>query len=142
MTEGTYEATIRIEASPEEVFPYLTDPALLVAWMGDWAELEPHPGGRFVVDINGIPVRGRYVTVEPPKRLVLTWGTPGSEVIPPGSTTVEITLRVEGASTVLELIHSDLPPEQAEQHGIGWTHFLDRLSKAASGLDPGPDPWA
>jgi hypothetical protein len=26
-------------------------------------------------------------------------------------------------------------------HATGWNHFLPRLSLAAAGTDPGPDPW-
>ena len=26
-------------------------------------------------------------------------------------------------------------------HATGWNHFLPRLTLAAAGTDPGPDPW-
>ena len=142
MSNGEYTTELRIDATPEEVFPYLTDAALIIQWMGDWADLEPTVGGRFVVDINGIPIRGRYLSVDPPSRVVFTWGTPGHDRMPPESTTVEIILREDGGGTLLQLIHRDLPAEDLPQHGIGWGHFLERLTKAASGTDPGPDPWA
>lgn len=142
MSDDSYATSVRIQATPAEVFPYLTDGDLLVRWMGDWARLDPQPGGEFTVDINGIPIRGSFVEVDPPHRLVLTWGAAGSEILPPGSTTVEITLRPDGDHTVLELVHRDLPPEELERHGIGWGHFLDRLVVAGTGGDPGPDPWA
>jgi uncharacterized protein YndB with AHSA1/START domain len=137
-----YRTEVRIDAAPTDAFRYLTDAALMVRWMGEWAELEPVADGRFVVDVNGVPIRGRYLVVEPPRRVVFTWGVAGNDQLPPASTTVEITLRPDGTSTVLELVHRDLPPDQLPQHGIGWGHFLDRLLTAASGGDPGPDPWA
>ena len=137
-----YTTSIRIDAPPADVFPYLTDADLIVRWMGDWAELEPTAGGKFVLDINGVPVRGEYVVVEPPHRLVLTWGAAGSDVLPPGSTTVEILLHADGDGTRLDLAHRDLPPDQVRQHGVGWGHFLGRLTVVAAGGDPGPDPWA
>lgn len=34
-------ATEHIQAPPEVVFPYFTDPALIVTWIGDQAELDP-----------------------------------------------------------------------------------------------------
>jgi uncharacterized protein YndB with AHSA1/START domain len=142
VTEDAYTSTVRIAAPPVDVFPYLTDPELLVRWMGDWASLDPSPGGQFTVDINGVPIRGSYVLVEPPHRLVLTWGAAGDDSLPPGSTTVEISLLPDGDGTVLELVHRNLPPEQLPKHGIGWRHFLDRLASAGSGGNPGPDPWA
>lgn len=40
-------ASIRIAASPAEVFPYRVEPSLLVQWIGTWADLNPKPGGLF-----------------------------------------------------------------------------------------------
>jgi uncharacterized protein YndB with AHSA1/START domain len=133
-----YTTSVRIAAAPEAVFPYLTDPTLMVRWIGEWADLRPAPGGTFAVNIEGNPVRGEFVTVEPPHRVVFTWGMAGSDM-PPGSTTVEITLRPDGDATVVELIHRDLPPEEVAGHGVGWEHYLPRLALAAAGGDPGPD---
>ncbi len=142
MTGTDYSTSVRIDAEPDVVFPYLTDPALMIRWMGDWADLDATVGGRFVVDINGIPIRGHYLEIEPPHRLVFSWGAAGNDQLAPGSTTVEINLQADGAGTVLHLVHRNLPPEERAQHGTGWTHFLERLGIAASGDDPGPDPWA
>ena len=79
VTVDDYRTEIRIEAAPAEVFPYLTEADLMIRWMGDWADLDPVSGGRFVVDINGVPIRGRYVAVEPPRRVVFSWGAAGNE---------------------------------------------------------------
>jgi uncharacterized protein YndB with AHSA1/START domain len=140
--DDTFTTAVRIAATPEDVFPYLTDASLVLRWMGDWADLKPEVGGTFALDITGVPVRGHYVAVEPPHRVVLTWGVAGSDTLPPGSTTVEITLRPDGDETVVELVHRGLPPEERPQHRLGWDHFLDRLVVAGAGGDPGPDPWA
>ncbi len=142
MTVDDYRTEVRIEALPAEVFAYLTDSELMVRWMGDWADLDPVADGRFVVDINGVPIRGRYLEIEAPHRVVFSWGAAGNDHLPPESTTVEITLRPDGHATVLELVHRHLPPDDLPQHGIGWGHFLDRLIISASGGDPGPDAWA
>jgi uncharacterized protein YndB with AHSA1/START domain len=142
MSTDEFTAQLRIGATPSEVFPYLTDSELMVRWMGNWADLDPTVGGQFVVDINGVPVRGEFLAVEPPHRVVFTWGMPGNDRMPAGSTTVEITLRSEGNETVLELVHRDLPPEELEMHGVGWDHVFERLAVAAVGGDPGPDPWS
>jgi uncharacterized protein YndB with AHSA1/START domain len=137
-----YTASIRIDARPTDVFPFLIDPALIVRWMGDWAQLDATPGGELALDINGVPIRGEYLVVDPPHRVVFTWGVAGSETIAPGSTTVEIQLHPDGDGTRLELAHRDLPPEELAKHDSGWTHFLARLAIAGAGGDPGPDAWA
>jgi uncharacterized protein YndB with AHSA1/START domain len=135
---------IRIEARPETVFAFITDPALIVRWMGTEAELDPRPGGvcRVVVNPRSV-VRGEFVEVVPHSRVVFTWGfeEPGATVAP-GSSTVEVTLTPDGAGTLLRLEHRDLPEPSRAQHDMGWEHFLDRLRAVAAGDDPGPDPWA
>ena len=50
---GAIEITQRIEAPPEIVFAYLTDSRRFVKWMGVGAELDPRPGGRYRIDVDG-----------------------------------------------------------------------------------------
>jgi len=144
-TEGTIEREIRIEASPEAVFAYFTDPAKMRRWMGLDAKLDPVPGGVFRVDINGRDVaRGEFVEVTAPARVVFTWGWEADgHAIPPGSTTVEATLTADRNGTLVRVVHRGLPGEEAVAgHAEGWDHFLPRLVDAGSGRDPGPDSWA
>lgn len=130
-----------IDAAPERVFRYFTEPEAMVRWMGDYARLDPRPGGEFTVDVNGVPVRGTYVEVDPPRRLVLSWGFAGNHELPPGASRVEVSLTPDGSGTRVVIVHTDLPESQAHEHDTGWPHFLDRLAVAAPGGDPGPDPW-
>ena len=95
---------------------------------------------------SGSITSGEFVEVDPPRRLVYTWGWEaggaGPDLVPAGSSTIEIDLVPEGAGTRLTLVHRDLPgAEAANAHGEGWDHYLGRLAVAASGGDPGPDPW-
>ena len=131
--EHRIEREIRIAASPATVFRYLVDPERMTRWMGRTAELDPRPGGRFRVDYNGADIAaGSYVEVDEPHRVVFTWGweAPGDPV-PPGASTVEVTLTADGDGTVLRLVHRDLPTEAAaDSHAEGWDHFLARLASA------------
>lgn len=76
--------------------------------------------------------RGQFVEVDPPRRVVFTFGWDGGDTVPPGPTTVEIGLRAEADETVLTLIHRDLPFDGIEAHNRGWSNFLDQLVDAAS----------
>jgi len=136
-----YVTEVDIDASVEEVFRHLTDPAAMIRWMGQHATLEPVPGGTFSIDINGVPVRGRYVEVDPPRRVVVSWGMAGNVDLPPGSTEVEFTLSPTSGGTRLRLVHRNLPDTEVPAHTAGWKHFVDRLLLAAAGHDPGPDRW-
>jgi uncharacterized protein YndB with AHSA1/START domain len=98
------------------------------------------------VDINGRDVaRGEYVELDPPRRVVFTWGWESEgegHAVPPGSSRVEVSLEPDGEGTLVRLRHVDLPEEALEIHGQGWDLYLGRLAKVAAGEDPGPDPWA
>ena len=37
-----------------------------MTWMGDYAVLDAQPGGVFHLDINGVPVRGHFIELDPP----------------------------------------------------------------------------
>ena len=124
-------ATERIKAAPEVVFPYFTDPALIVKWIGDRAELDPQPGGVFSLEMGEVVARGAYVIVDPPYRVVFSWGIPGSDTLPAGGSTVEIVLTPDGDDTVVVLTHRGLPATHVEVHRAGWEQQLGRLPAAA-----------
>jgi uncharacterized protein YndB with AHSA1/START domain len=88
--------------------------------------------------------RGEFVAVEPFVRVAFTWGWENGAVgLQPGASLIDVTLRPDGDGTMVRLVHSRLPDgEAASSHADGWEHFLARLVVAASGGDPGPDPWA
>jgi len=133
-----------IAAPPETVFAFFVDPDKMVRWMGIRAELDPRPGGRYAVDINpSVRARGEYLEVVPPSRIVLSFGWEDDQHVPPGSTTLEVTLTPDADGTLVRLVHRGLPTgEQREQHGHGWGHYLQRVRIVAGGGDPGPDPNA
>jgi uncharacterized protein YndB with AHSA1/START domain len=141
---GVVTREIRIDARPETVFEFLTDPSLLLRWKGTEAELDPRPGGVYRVVVNPrSTVRGEFVEVVPHSRVVFTWGFEESgATLSPGASTVEVTLVSDGDGTLLRLVHRDLPEPSRAQHDKGWEHFLDRLRRAAASENPGPDPWA
>jgi len=98
--------------------------------MGVGAELDARPGGRYRIDVDGEHVAsGEYREVEPPRRVLMTWGWEGSEAVPPGSTVVEITLTPDGPGTVLRLRHMGLPSaEERESHKAGWQQYTGALA--------------
>ena len=62
------------------------------------------------------------------------------DIVPPGSSLIEIDLIERNGGTLLRFTHTGLPnAEQVASHGIGWAHYLARLAVAAAGGDPGPD---
>jgi uncharacterized protein YndB with AHSA1/START domain len=132
----------RIAARPETVFGFFTDRAKWLSWMGADGVFSFEPGGAYRTRISGEHVAaGRFLEVDPPRRLVFTWGwAEGGMPVPPGSTSVEITLEPTPEGTLLRLVHSGLPtPETCDAHGKRWAHYIERLAVRAEGGDPGPD---
>ena len=120
-------ATEHIKAPPEVVFPYFTDPALIVQWIGDRVELDPRPAGVFSLGMGEVVASGAYVIVEPPYRVVFSWGVVGNETLPPGGSTVEVVLTPDGDDTMVVLTHRGVPSTQIDIHRSGWEHQLGRL---------------
>ena len=137
------EREVRIDAPPEVIFKFFVDPEQMIRWKGVEATLDPRPGGIYRVNVTGADVvRGEYVEVSPNERVVFTWGWEGEgNPVPSGSSTVEITLVPDGASTLVRLRHHGLPGGPEDRHAEGWEHYLARLAAAAAGRDAGPDPW-
>ena len=138
ITDRSVVHDVDLPAPPERVFTMFTDPAQLVRWIGLSADLDPQPGGRFRFEVAPDQFcEGEYVVVEPPHRLVLTWGwTDPGFGLPPGTSRVEVTLAPSAAGTRLRLVHDDLPGDLRLLHDDGWTRFLARLDATLAGLAP------
>ncbi|MEA2386607.1 MAG: hypothetical protein QOJ22_781 [Thermoleophilaceae bacterium] len=139
---------IEIAARPETVWEFFVDPEKLARWKGKPATaFDPREGGAYRIEIvPGHTASGEYVELDPPRRLVYTWGweatADGPNPVPPGSSTIEVELVPTGTGTTVHFTHRDLPGvEAAESHAHGWDHYLPRLVVAAGGGDPGRDPW-
>jgi uncharacterized protein YndB with AHSA1/START domain len=139
------EREIAIAATPETIWELLTQEDEAVKWMGQWASFDLRLGGTYRVEvIPGNTASGKFVEIDPPRRLVYTWGwEPGSpSKVASGSSTIEFELTPHQGGTLLHFRHFGLPSsDAAESHGHGWDHYLGRLARLAGGDDPGRDPW-
>ena len=121
--------SIWIDAPPEVVFEYFTDPAKMRRWCGRDAELDPVPGGLYRVDMGewGV-VEGQFVRVERPNFL--------SHTVPSGdgpAGLVEISIAADAGGSRVDVCQKGLetPFESIASHG--WDHHLARLSVVAPG---------
>lgn len=131
---------IQIDARPETVFGFFTEPDKLTRWLADEAILDPRPGGINHQTQTGGPdnprgpyyMRGEFVEVEPPSRVVFTWGFENPDIhVAPGGSIVEVTLEPTAGGTLVRLVHRGLPGSELAPHREGWTKMLERLAAAA-----------
>ncbi|MEQ8369157.1 MAG: SRPBCC domain-containing protein [Alphaproteobacteria bacterium] len=141
MTDPTIiEKEIWIDAAPAEIFDYLVDPQKLRLWCCVEAQVDARVGGAYRFNITGANIAsGTFREISRPHRVVYTWGWEGSESVPVGSSTVEITLAEVAGRTRLHFIHRGLSEDAAALHEKGWSHYYGRLALAATGADAGPD---
>lgn len=135
------DKTIQVNAPADQLYELLTDAEHLVRWMAATAEVDAQVGGTIRwTHVNGDTCAGQFVELVPVRRIVFTYGWERPDVqIPPGSTTVEITLEPRNGGTQLRLVHRGLAGPMADAHASGWDNYLHRLAATAEGRDPGPD---
>jgi uncharacterized protein YndB with AHSA1/START domain len=138
-TRATTEPIVherQIDARPETVFAFFTDPTKLTRWLAVDATLDPRPGGICAhthLGRNGVDylMRGEFVEVDFPSRVVFTWGFENDDRdVRPGESTIEVTLEPRDGGTWLTLVHRDLPDSERSDHDGGWAIMLDRLEAA------------
>ena len=163
---------IRINVTPETVFEFFTDPAKLTRWLAVEATLDPRPGGVCHQvhdggedhDAGPYDMRGEFVEVSPPDRVVFTWGFTnagcrratrlvhrgshagaGREWHPPAPRAPR-PARVR-ARVALRRVDRDAgapePSRDDQRRGVAMTEPWMQLKSIASDdeADPLPEPW-
>jgi uncharacterized protein YndB with AHSA1/START domain len=122
------------------VFEFFVDPERIVQWMGLSASADPIEGGGWsILFPGGVETWGRFIEIDPPKRLVFSWGSrrldaqiagPGQPGLTThGESTVEVTLVPRDGRTLLTLKHSGFAAGEPVE--AGWVPFLANLATAA-----------
>jgi uncharacterized protein YndB with AHSA1/START domain len=126
---------IRIErvlpATVGTVYDAWTQPGLLAQWYCPNPQLEltvdadVRVGGGYVVTMGPHVVRGTYLEVDPPRRLVFSWAWDGTGDAP---TRVEVQLAEVPDGTRMLLTHTGFTSaEDAANHRQGWEPEVERL---------------
>lgn len=137
-----FQKSVLVPLSADDTFALITEPDRLRRWQVITARVDLRAGGdyRWTI-IPGHSVGGIITELEPGRRVVFTWGWEGSADLPPGASTVTITLEPADGGTLVHLVHDGLAGEQLDSHAMGWEHYLGRLVRAAADGDAGDDEW-
>src|SRR4051812_47397762 len=126
---------IEINAGPDRVFDALVEPEQLRQWWGspdtyitEW-QIDLRAGGEYVCTATAagheMTVRGRFLEIDPPRRLVYTWNASWD---PTGETTVQFDLTPRGQGTIVQVTHSGFAAG-ADRAGYsdGWNRIIAQL---------------
>jgi uncharacterized protein YndB with AHSA1/START domain len=136
----------RFNAPAKAVFDTWTSAELLRRWWpagADWdtpiAEVDPRVGGELRLVMRSpkgdeFGGSGRYLEIDPPKRLVFTWSWDGHEGHE-GTQLVEVELReLQDGKTTVILTNRGLGDEESRRaHREGWEASFDNLDRVLSG---------
>jgi uncharacterized protein YndB with AHSA1/START domain len=122
-----------IEADRETVFRFFTDPARWAAWWGPGSTIDPRVGGRVLIRYpGGTEATGEIAEIEPPERLVFTYGYVTGTPIPPGASRVTIHLAAHGTGTRLDLTHAFADAAVRDDHVQGWRYQLSLFANVVA----------
>jgi uncharacterized protein YndB with AHSA1/START domain len=127
------QRTITIGAPREMVFRYFTDNAHWAAWWGKGSTIEPRVGGRvFIRHPEGTEVVGDVVAIDPPERIVFTYGYVKGTPVAPGESQVTIRLDATARGTRLNLLHEFADEAAMHPHVQGWRYQLSLFANVVS----------
>ena len=130
-------------AARERVFRAWTEPDAVRHWFGtrgsiiDRVEADVRPGGSYRISFKVPPTRrrvhvtGTYLEVEPPERLVYTFGWDGMPItLGMGDSKVTVEFHEQGGGTEVRLTHELLDKARIRAwHRFGWHASLRRLER-------------
>jgi glutathione S-transferase len=132
------------QAPPERLFAAFTERALMQGWYGPEGMTVPHcevdarVGGGYRIEMHGAEgnvsiVTGVFREIEPPRRLVFTWGWLNGAGRNP-ETVVALTFTPRDGGTDLELIQTGFLKEEFRLgHIEGWNSAFRALESALAG---------
>ena len=116
--------TYLINSSLEEVWEALTNPKCINAWGGGPAKMDEKVGTKF--EFWGGDIHGKNIEVIPLKKLIQEWF--GGDWKKPSI--VSFTLTEEKDKVLINLLHTDVPDNEAKDINEGWKeYYLGPLKK-------------
>ena len=132
-----------IATTPERLFELWTDPEQLTKWWGPEGYTTPkyaldvRPGGRWrtsmrTPDGQNRTVSGIYRALEPPRRLVFTWGWDDDAGMRGHETEVTVTFEPAPGGTRMTLVQQAFTDtDSRNRHQHGWTSSFVCLAREA-----------
>jgi uncharacterized protein YndB with AHSA1/START domain len=116
----TLTQTVTIPASPKEVYDAYVDPKKQSEFTDSTAKGKPVVGGKYS-SWDGY-IFGKYLELEPGKRVVQEWTTTDwSEGY--SASRLELNFKEVAGGTEITMVHSGVPDEMADEVCEGWIEY-------------------
>ena len=106
-----------MKATPEQVFEALTKAELVAEWSGTEAVMNDKVGSKF--SIWDGDMYGMNLEVVKNKKLVQEWCTKEWDE----ASRVTFTLVPQGKTTLVELLHENVPEKSVQSYADGWKQY-------------------
>jgi uncharacterized protein YndB with AHSA1/START domain len=132
----------RFAAGRDDLYRYFTEASHLAAWFGPKGVVcksvraDAIVGGSYAIEMvnpdgSGIVLVGRFLQLDPPQLIRMTWRWQReNEIEPDEETVVTIRLSAVGSETLLRLTHERFGEvAERDRHESGWSSTLDCLDE-------------
>lgn len=127
------DRSLLIRAPRDLVFSFFTDSSRWASWWGQGSTIDPSVGGAVHIrHPNGIEAGGTILEIDPPRRLVFSYGFASGTPMPMGASRVTIALDEEVAGTRLTLHHALADAGARDEHVQGWRFQLSLFANAVA----------
>lgn len=138
VTDEVFQIEQWFDAPIADLWSCFTDAERLTEWHGGKAELDARPNGLWRCEYpDGAIIRGQFLELDAPHRLVYTWGFERQSerqlyewakpnFTPPGQSIVTVNFTESERGTRVRLRQSNFEP--GEPLADGWTYFLSQLA--------------
>jgi uncharacterized protein YndB with AHSA1/START domain len=127
------DRNILINAPRDTVFTYFTDTTRWARWWGQGSTIDARVGGAVqIVHPGGVQVAGEILEIEPPSRLVFTYGYVSGTPMPVGASVVTIQLVDDHQGTRLNLSHVFSDEGARNDMAQGWRFQLSLFGNLVS----------
>lgn len=127
------DRSVVIHAEPKVVFRFFEESDRWASWWGAGSTIESKRRGRIVIRHGeGVDVVGEVIEVEPPERIVFSYGFLDRKAEPAGNSRVTIALEPLGQSTRLTLTHEFNDAAARDEHVQGWRFQLSLFANVVA----------
>ena len=129
------DRSILIHAPQATVFSFLTDSDRWAKWWGAGSTIDPQVGGKvYIRHPGGVESGGKILDIEPPARVVFSYGFNSGNPIPLEASRVTMWFDDEAGSTRVRLHHEFSDAAARDEHVQGWRYQLSLFANVVTAL--------